>query len=286
MTRYTAFATHLGASLLVAGALLGASILLWYPPPLFEIDGGWKGLRLVALVDLVLGPVLTLVVFRPGKPGLKTDMAIIIAIQLSALSYGIWTLYHNRPGLIVYADDMIKPIAVSVVEEIDPGGELLRRYGSELPVKLALPIPTDPETGSEYLLQRLRSPTPLHLHTDDYVRLSEWWPGVIADSLDIGHYVQQNTSWHLEYERTTAGLGRTADELVFLPIEGRHKSGIIVADAATTDFIGFLDIPYLPHKARRKVTVRERLGIQPGPEPTTNTDSAEGQNRPGHGVPE
>ena len=262
MTRYTAFATHLLISLLVVGALFGLSILLWYPSPLFEIDGGWQGLRIVALVHLVLGPVLTLVVFRPGKPGLRMDMAIIVSIQLAALSYGIWTLHHNRPALLVYADDVIKPIAFSVVEEIDLQGDLLRRYGEELPIKLALPIPTDPETGSAYLLQRVLAPTPLHLHVDDYVRLSEWWPGVIADSLDIEHYVQQETAWRRQLERTVAQLQRPVDGLVFLPIEGRNKSGIVVADAASGDFIGYLDIPYVPHKARRNLTVRERLQMQ------------------------
>jgi hypothetical protein len=266
MTRYTAFATHLLISLLVVGTLLGLSILLWYPSPLFEIDGGWQGLRIVALVDLVLGPVLTLVVFRPGKPGLRMDMAVIVSIQVAALSYGIWTLHHNRPALMVYADDVIKPIAFSVVEEIDPQGDLLRRYGDELPVRLALPIPTDPEAGSDYLLQRVFSPTPLHLHIDDYVRLSAWWPGVIADSLDITHYVQQDPAWRRQLERTIAQLQRPVEKLVFLPIEGRNKSGIIVADAASGDFVGYLDIPYVPHKARRNLTVRERLQNRPGPD--------------------
>jgi len=265
MNRYAAFATHLLISLLVVGALFGLSILLWYPSPLFEIDGGWQGLRIVALVHLVLGPVLTLVVFRPGKPGLRMDMAIIVSIQLAALSYGIWILHHNRPALLVYADDVIKPIPFSVVEEIDPQGDVLRRYAEELPVKLALPIPTDPEAGSAYLLQRVLSPTPLHLHVDDYVRLSEWWPGVIADSLDIAHYVQQQEAWRRQLEQTIAQLQKPLDELVFLPIEGRNKSGIVVADAASGDFVGYLDIPYVPHKARRNLTVRERLGMQQNP---------------------
>jgi hypothetical protein len=259
MARYTAFAIHLALSLLVVGALLGISILLWFPSPLFEIDGGWSGLRIVALVDLVLGPLLTLVVFRAGKPGLKMDMGIIVTIQVAALSYGVWTLHHNRPVLLVYADDLIKPIPASVVQDIDPQRRLPERFGNEFPIKLAIPIPLDPEQGSPYLLKRIFSETPLHLHTEDYVRLSEWWPEVIADSLNIEKYAARKPEWQRALEHSLAELKRPIDELVFLPIMGRKKSGIVIAEATSGDFVGFIDIPFFPEWGSRRVPLKERL---------------------------
>ena len=41
----------------------------------------------IFLVDVVLGPGLTLMVFKPGKPGLKFDMAAIVVLQMVALSW-------------------------------------------------------------------------------------------------------------------------------------------------------------------------------------------------------
>ncbi len=259
MTRYTAFAIHLAVSLLVVGTLLGISILFWFPPPLFEIDGGWSGLRIVALVNLVLGPLLTLIVFRSGKPGLKLDMGTIFTIQLLALSFGVWTLHDNRPALLVYADDLIKPVPASVVQDIDPQGRLLERFGDEFPIKLAIPIPTDPEASSSYVLQRIFSETPLHLHTDDYVRLSEWWQEVTADSLNIEKYAARKPEWQQALEHSLAELKRPVDELVFLPIMGRKKSGIVIAEATSGDFVGFMDIPFFPEWGSRRVPLKERL---------------------------
>ena len=39
----------------------------WFPDFYYAIDGGWEGMRLIIGVDLVLGPMLTLVVFKARK---------------------------------------------------------------------------------------------------------------------------------------------------------------------------------------------------------------------------
>jgi hypothetical protein len=66
---------------------------VWYPPPYFEVDGGWRILRILAGVDVVVGPLLTLILFKPGKPGLKFDMTCIALMQIGALVYGGTIIY-------------------------------------------------------------------------------------------------------------------------------------------------------------------------------------------------
>ena len=60
MTRLRAFAVHLTASILILLLFLMIMLLVWYPAPYFKINGGWKVLRILAGVDVVLGPLLTL----------------------------------------------------------------------------------------------------------------------------------------------------------------------------------------------------------------------------------
>jgi len=57
-------------------------ILVWYPPPLFQLLGGFELLLLIVAVDIALGPLLTLVVFKSGKKRLKFDLSVI-ALLLS-----------------------------------------------------------------------------------------------------------------------------------------------------------------------------------------------------------
>ena len=96
MNRFTAFATHIGISL-VLFLVFGFLILYhWYPSIFFATDGGWQGIRIVAFVDLVLGPTLTLAVFKVGKPGLKTDLTLIGILQTVCLIAGTYVVYSER----------------------------------------------------------------------------------------------------------------------------------------------------------------------------------------------
>jgi hypothetical protein len=74
---------------------------------LFYSDGGWQGIRLIAGVDFILGPILTLFLFNPLKPKRFQDMAVILIIQFCALFYGIYTVYQERPVALIYHGDVI-----------------------------------------------------------------------------------------------------------------------------------------------------------------------------------
>ena len=84
--RINAFLIHLTISFIIFLVLAYLIVLHWYPLPYFHTDGGWRGIRIIAGVDLVLGPLLTLIVFKPGKPGLKFDLTLIGLAQAVALT--------------------------------------------------------------------------------------------------------------------------------------------------------------------------------------------------------
>ena len=104
-SRYQATFAHFLFSLLIFTTLGYLVYFCWYPQPLFSVDAGWQGLRILAFVDFVLGPCLTLVIFNPKKKELFKDVAIIALIQFSALSYGTYHVYQSRPAFVVYADN-------------------------------------------------------------------------------------------------------------------------------------------------------------------------------------
>ena len=54
---------HLAISSTLVGLLALGMVVWWYPPPFFMIDGSWQVLRLIARVDVVLGPLPALIVF-------------------------------------------------------------------------------------------------------------------------------------------------------------------------------------------------------------------------------
>lgn len=117
LTRWHAAGTHLLICLGIAAVVLGLMLFVWYPPPLFQVMGG-SGLALILIgVDVVIGPLLTLVVFRAGKPGLKIDLAIIAAFQLAALAYGCHVISLARPAYVVFVKDQFQ---VATALELSP----------------------------------------------------------------------------------------------------------------------------------------------------------------------
>jgi hypothetical protein len=95
--RYQAFAIHLAISLIVFLILLVCITQYWYPGLLFEIGNAWKAIGIIAGIDLILGPALTLIIFNPQKKSLKFDLAVIAIIQTAALIYGTWTIQKSHP---------------------------------------------------------------------------------------------------------------------------------------------------------------------------------------------
>lgn len=110
---FKAMTVHLGLSLLVAAAVALFVFTLWFPYPYRELAGGSELFILVIAVDLVCGPLLTIVLYSPTKPKreMLTDISLIVAIQLLALCYGIWTVWQVRPLFVVQEADRLTLIS-------------------------------------------------------------------------------------------------------------------------------------------------------------------------------
>lgn len=136
LTRWHAAGAHLAISVAIAAAVLGLMLIFWYPPPLFRAMGG-TGLALILVgVDVVMGPALTLVVFKSGKPGLRFDLAAIAVCQLAALAYGCHIISLARPAYIVFVKDQFQVAAVS---ELEPARLAEARYPEYRSVPWARP---------------------------------------------------------------------------------------------------------------------------------------------------
>ncbi len=100
--RYQAFAVHMAISLVIFFILLICITQYWYPGILFDTGNGWKAIGMIVGIDLILGPLLTLIVFNPQKNSLRIDLAVIALIQTAALIYGTWTIHQTRPAALVF----------------------------------------------------------------------------------------------------------------------------------------------------------------------------------------
>jgi hypothetical protein len=115
--RARAAGVHLSISLAVAGLAAVLVFGLWYPGPYRLLSGGRDLFVLLTMVDVVLGPALTFVVFSLGKSRrhLSRDLAIIGTIQLGALVYGLHTVFIVRPVAMVFEVDRFRVVSAAEV---------------------------------------------------------------------------------------------------------------------------------------------------------------------------
>ena len=102
VTRKQAFLTHLAVSVGIFVIISYLIIFHWFPEFYFYLDGGIRAITTIFFVDIVLGPGLTLLVFKPGKKELKFDMAVILLLQVSALFWGVSSVYTERSGATIF----------------------------------------------------------------------------------------------------------------------------------------------------------------------------------------
>jgi len=105
MSRWKAAAIHLFISLAIALIIGFIFLKIWYPPPFFSAAGADELMLLLVGVDVTLGPLITLIIFRSGKPGLKFDLAFIALVQCCSLAYGLSIVLQSRPVFLVAAID-------------------------------------------------------------------------------------------------------------------------------------------------------------------------------------
>lgn len=112
---------HLFGSLIVAFLAAGLVFGVLYPTPYSHMLGGFELFLLLMAVDVVCGPLLTLVLFNPTKPRLELtlDLGIVACLQLAALAYGLHTVWLARPVYLAYELDRFRVVTFAELEPDD-----------------------------------------------------------------------------------------------------------------------------------------------------------------------
>ena len=147
-SRWQAAGLHLLISVATAAAAVAVIVLVWYPAPLFEAARGNRLLFILLGVHIVLGPLLTLLVFKAGKRGMALDLAVIGLVQFAALGYGCSIAFLARPAFIVFVKDRFEVISAAELEPDELDAAKYPQFRSPPwtgPLLAAADFPTDPE---------------------------------------------------------------------------------------------------------------------------------------------
>ena len=245
VSKRRAFLSHLAVSATIVGVVILLVFAIWYPQPYFEAVGTWSIVRILIGVDLVLGPILTLIVFRPNKPKLLLDVSIIAAMQAAALIYGVTVLYRERPYYLVFAVDRFHILAKrDVVGEATDASFAKPLIG---PARAVADLPADPIERNRIMEETVFEGAPdierrveLWTHYDEHVQR------IAARAVPITVLRTASDDAARQVDGLVETLGVTEEALAFLPIVGKQTDVAAIIQRDSAEIVAVIEIDPWP----------------------------------------
>ncbi len=228
--RFMASGVHFALSALVLAPVLVAVFVFWYPAPWFEVQGAAGVVAVLIGVQILAGPLLTALVFRPGKKGLVFDLVVIAVLQLMALGWGTWVMHDERPRYVVFAVDRFVPLAGKDVNVGAAGMEAFDRAGTGAPVYAFAEMPM----GAAF--QALQDSV-LFGGGPDLERRPEYWRSfeglggaVLQAARPLGELRAQRPDRDGALAEAALALGLDPEDTPFLPVVGKRRDFAALLD--------------------------------------------------------
>lgn len=245
MSRWKAAGIHLSISLLIGLVVLTLLFLVWYPSPYFKASGGQELTLILLGVDLVLGPLLTLVVFKAGKKSLKFDLSVIALLQLSALLYGLHVIVQARPAFIVAAVDRFNIVAANEIKPEDlakgttPEFSTISWTGPRL---VAARLPADPVERSNLMFAPSEGGAELEWRPATYVDYASEAKTLLARAKPLADLRAKGAGAAATLDAWLKDHPRPETDLAWVPINSRKASLTMLLDARSGAVVDALDI--------------------------------------------
>lgn len=237
--RIRAFLIHLSASVSLALASMAVIFLAWYPSPLAKAVGVTDIFLIVLGVDVVIGPLLTFVVYKVGKRSLRFDLATIVCIQLAAFAYGFGTVAEGRPAWLVFSADRFDLVQAY---QIDVRKQDLATPEYRTPpwtgAKWAYALrPDDPEQRQTILFEALIAGVDLAQRPDLYKPLADAADELRKRAQPLADLKQYNPP--AEVERI---LAQWPEADAFLPMMARVHPVTVLINRESAQVIAIVDL--------------------------------------------
>jgi hypothetical protein len=235
--------------LVISAAVVALAALLvfgvWYPSPWRQLLGVAGVFGLVVGVDLVCGPLLTLVLANPKKSRKerRVDLSLVGAIQLIALAYGLWSVFGARPVALVFEVDRLTIISANEVQidQLNQAPEGLRA----LPwAGINLVGARGPSSSAEYLESldiSLKGVTP--------AMRPAWWvpydavrPEVLKRAKPLVELVKVRPQQAASFESAVAKSGFQIETLRYLPLTSSKVLDWVALISQTGDVVGYAPV--------------------------------------------
>ena len=234
---------HLLGSLLVAALSAVLVFGVWYPAPYAAMSGGVTLFLLLTGVDVVVGPLLTLVVLSAGKTirHLCVDMVVIVSLQMAAFAYGVHTVYIARPVVVAAENYLFRVVAANDVaaDELSKARPAYRSLSSSGPILVGVRTSASGEERLAAIDMALKG-------YDVGARPSYWQPYelsqrvVAAQAKSLDEVSNASAEGAANIRHALQRLKRSAESVGYLHVMARNPGWVALVDRGSGEFLSYV----------------------------------------------
>ena len=231
--KFKAFAVHFALSFLILSLIISFIYFVWYPGPILQAVQASKILLLVILIDVVLGPLLTFIVYKKNKKTLKMDLVVIGFIQVIALAFGISSLALAKPVWIAFNGNKFELIQKN--EIIYTGENTLKEFLSSnywsKPKFVTVKLSSDPKVKEAQIMEEVFSGISLAQKPENYVEIKQVFPEIVKSSYPLKDLYKYN-----DQARVDAIIERYSIHHHWLPLKAKEVDMVVLVGNTENDF--------------------------------------------------
>ncbi len=237
--RLRCFLLHLTISLILALASVGVVFGFWYPSPLHEAVGAISIFLLLLSVDVIIGPLLTLILAVEGKKYLKFDFLIVALMQMCAFIYGMHVVAEGRVVWMVFNVDRFDLVQAYQVnesyrEKALPEYQVLSWSGPKL---VSAQLPKGSIEHTELLFESVKGGVDLPQRPDLYAAYENEKENVTNVAHPLAELRKYNTP-----ERINEELEKWPEADAFLPLMSRTEAMVVLINKSSANVIAVVQL--------------------------------------------
>ncbi|CAA0199647.1 TfpX/TfpZ family type IV pilin accessory protein [Acinetobacter baumannii] len=233
------FFGHLVFSFGIASFIITWIFLVWYPQPLAKAVGVTHIFLMMVAIDVILGPILGLLVYKEGKKTLKFDLTIIILIQLSALVYGLYSIAQGRPVWLVYNVDRFELVRKNEIIDtnIQKAQAQFRTPSWFNPQFAAVEIPKNKEERSKSMFEEIFSGISSAQQPELYVDLVQVKPLMRNKVQNLNELEKFNSKQQVENI-----LRKYPEANAWVPLKANAVDMVVLMDKNSAQVVKIVDL--------------------------------------------
>ena len=233
------FVSHLLISFFIALIVVGVVFFIWYPSPLATAVGVTHIFLMMLTIDVIVGPLLGLLVYKEGKKTLKFDLGVIIALQVSALCYGLYSIEQGRPAWLVYYVDRFELVRKNEIinDHIDQTLPQYQNVTRSQPQYVAVQFAADVKTRNDDLFTEVLGGISLAQKPERYVDFVQAKPQLQQRAKSLKELNQYN-----DVKQVDRILSTYPQATGFVPLKANAVDMVVLINKEKGEVVKIVDL--------------------------------------------